>query len=148
MPDVIIDQPPPVPNGKRPVWELVVEDMQERDRVGRQRYGTPLQPHNGRDALVDAYQEALDLAVYLRQRIEEEKTGAAPVAVKEALEGIALELLDRKAGHDDRARGAKATAHQDTVSHHALIRHEATSLGLGIAAGIIRERLKKLAGAA
>lgn len=65
------DQPAPTPNGSRPIWELVVEDMQERDRVGRQRYGTPLQAHNGRDALVDAYQEALDLAVYLRQAIEE-----------------------------------------------------------------------------
>jgi hypothetical protein len=65
------DQPPPRPSDRRPIWELVVEDMQERDRVGRQRYGTPLQAHNGRDALVDAYQEALDLAVYLRQAIEE-----------------------------------------------------------------------------
>jgi len=65
------DQPAPRPNGSRPIWELVVEDMRERDRVGRQRYGTPLQAHNGRDALVDAYQEALDLAVYLQQAIEE-----------------------------------------------------------------------------
>lgn len=32
----------------------------------------PLEPaHNGRDALVDAYQEALDLTMYLRQAIEE-----------------------------------------------------------------------------
>lgn len=68
---MIEDQQPPVPNESRPIWELVVEDMQERDQVGRQRYGTPLQAGNGRDALVDAYQEALDLVVYLRQAIEE-----------------------------------------------------------------------------
>jgi len=67
----IKDQPPPVPNTSRPVWELVIEDMRERDHIGRQRYGTPLQARNGRDALVDAYQEALDLAVYLRQVIAE-----------------------------------------------------------------------------
>ena len=67
----VVDQPPPEPRSSRPIWELVVEDMQERDRIGRARYGTPLQAHNGRDALVDAYQEALDLAVYLRQAIEE-----------------------------------------------------------------------------
>lgn len=67
----VADQPDPIPNERRPVWELVIEDMQERDRVGRERYGTPLQPHNGRDPLVDAYQEALDLAVYLRQAIAE-----------------------------------------------------------------------------
>lgn len=67
----IIDQPEPRSNTSTPIWELVIADMQERDHVGRQRYGTPLQANNGRDALVDAYQEALDLAVYLRQAIEE-----------------------------------------------------------------------------
>lgn len=65
------DQPEPIPNASRPIWELVIEDMRDRDHVGRVRYGTPLQAHNGRDALVDAYQEALDLCVYLRQAIEE-----------------------------------------------------------------------------
>lgn len=43
----------------------------ERDRLGVRKYGTRLRAHNGRRALVDAYQEALDLAVYLRQCIEE-----------------------------------------------------------------------------
>ena len=66
----ITDQPAPTP-GKAAIWPLVIADMQERDHLGRERYGTPLQSHNGRDALVDAYQEALDLAVYLRQAIEE-----------------------------------------------------------------------------
>ena len=50
-------------------------DMLDRDTVGRKRYGTRLQPHNGRDALVDAYQEALDLVVYLRQAIYERDGG-------------------------------------------------------------------------
>jgi len=63
-------QPPPK-RATGDVWALVIADMAERRRVGIERYGTPLQPHNGRDALVDAYQEALDLAVYLRQAIEE-----------------------------------------------------------------------------
>lgn len=67
----IIDQPPPVPNDRPSVQSLVRADLQERERVGVQRYGTPLQPFNGRDALVDAYQEALDLACYLRQAIAE-----------------------------------------------------------------------------
>ena len=66
-------QPAPQENESIPVWDLVIADMRERDRVGRQRYGTPLQANNGRDALVDAYQEALDLVVYLRQAIEERK---------------------------------------------------------------------------
>ena len=67
----IDDQPPPIPSDRPAVWDLVIEDMRQRDVTGRARYGTPLQPHNGRDALVDAYQEALDLVVYLRQAIEE-----------------------------------------------------------------------------
>jgi hypothetical protein len=67
------DQPPPKAEdvSKPAVWPLVIVDMCERDRVGRARYGTPLQPNNGRDALKDAYQEALDLAAYLRQAIYE-----------------------------------------------------------------------------
>lgn len=69
--DPVQDQPPPVPNDLPAVWDLVIEDMRSRDAVGRERYGTPLQPHNGRDPLVDAYQEALDLVVYLRQAIAE-----------------------------------------------------------------------------
>lgn len=73
VPGGIVDQPPPIPSDRAAVWDLVIADMHERDAVGRERYGTPLQPHNGRDALVDAYQEALDLVVYLRQAIEERR---------------------------------------------------------------------------
>ncbi len=68
-------QPAPEPTTGRPIWELVVEDMTARDQLGRRRYGVPLQTHNGRDALIDAYQEALDLCVYLRQAIEERDNG-------------------------------------------------------------------------
>jgi hypothetical protein len=66
-----VEQPAPTKADGRPVWDLVIEDMKARDHLGRSRYGRPLQAGNGRDALVDAYQEALDLAVYLRQAIEE-----------------------------------------------------------------------------
>jgi hypothetical protein len=64
-------EPDPIPNNQVAVWELVIADMQKRDEMGREKYGTPLQPFNGRDALWDAYQEALDLVVYLRQAIFE-----------------------------------------------------------------------------
>lgn len=63
----------PVANERPAVWDLVVEDMRARDAEGARKYGTRLQPDNGRDALTDAYQECLDQAVYLRQRIEEER---------------------------------------------------------------------------
>lgn len=63
-------EPQPIPTEEKPVWDLVIDDMRQRDFDGRRKYGTPLQASNGRDALVDAYQEALDLCVYLRQEIE------------------------------------------------------------------------------
>lgn len=67
---MIEDQPAPNKTDEESVWDLVIEDMRTRDNVGRNRYGTPLQAHNGRDHLVDAYQEALDLVVYLRAEIQ------------------------------------------------------------------------------
>jgi hypothetical protein len=70
-------QPAPVSNQSIPIWELVIEDMRQRDNDGRAKYKTPLQAFNGRDALMDAYQEALDLAVYLRQALAERESRRA-----------------------------------------------------------------------
>jgi hypothetical protein len=61
----------PTPNGNPAIQDLVVADIEARKQVGLERYGTYLQAHNGRDALLDAYQEALDLAIYLRQALAE-----------------------------------------------------------------------------
>lgn len=66
-------EPAPIKNDETPVWELAIADMRERNEIRFAKYGTRLQAHNGRNALVDAYQEALDLVVYLRQAIEETK---------------------------------------------------------------------------
>lgn len=74
-PQSVHDQPPPVKNDRPAVWDLVMADIKERDEVGTKRYGTRLQPFNGRDAITDAYQEALDMVVYLRQAIEEREQG-------------------------------------------------------------------------
>lgn len=63
-------EPDPIKTDEKPIWELVIEDMRQRDNEGRKKYGTPLQVSNGRDPLIDAYQEVLDLAVYMRQEIE------------------------------------------------------------------------------
>lgn len=73
MPDKLIDEQNPPKPAEGDVWLLVLHDMQERRIHGIEKYGTPVQPFNGRDALVDAYQECLDLCVYLRQAIEERK---------------------------------------------------------------------------
>jgi hypothetical protein len=66
-------EPPPADGEGDPIWELVIADMRARDEFGRQKYGKPLRAHDGRSSLVDAYQEVLDLAVYLRKAIEEQR---------------------------------------------------------------------------
>lgn len=90
------DEPSPGPGQGPPVWELVIEDMEARDEHGRRIYGTPLRSHNGRNALVDAYQEALDLAVYLRQAIEEDRAARVALRDVEALPPIPEPPLTRE----------------------------------------------------
>lgn len=79
---VVLEQTPPTPReGAVPVWDMVMADMRARDAVGRARYTTPLQANNGRDPLVDLYQELLDATVYCRQAIEERNPGAVVPAL-------------------------------------------------------------------
>lgn len=66
------DQPmPTVRDGSAFIVDLVKADLEKRASLGERRYGTRLQAHNGRDALLDAYEEACDLVCYLRQAIAE-----------------------------------------------------------------------------
>lgn len=66
----------PKPEGKgNPILGMVLADLTNRAFEGIKKYGEPLKADNGRDALVDAYQEALDLCMYLRQAIEERNNG-------------------------------------------------------------------------
>lgn len=73
----------PKPAGKGPaIAPLVCEDIMARNAMGEEKYGEVLRAFNGRDPLVDLYQELLDAAQYIRQELEERLTRAA--AVKEA----------------------------------------------------------------
>ncbi len=62
---------------RQSIQAMVRADLVERERLGIERYGTALYPHNGRKALQDAYEEALDLAQYLKQALVEQSTPAA-----------------------------------------------------------------------
>ena len=66
-----MSQPAPKQNALPAVWDLVVADMVARDHLGAERYGTRLQPMNGRDAMRDLYEELLDACVYARQMLYE-----------------------------------------------------------------------------
>jgi hypothetical protein len=58
--------------GHTDVEEKLKSDLTARQEAGIAKYGTQLKTHNGRDALVDAYQESLDLLMYLRQWMMEQ----------------------------------------------------------------------------
>lgn len=47
--------------------QSVAADFRARIELGIERYGHPLQTHNGRSAARDAYDELLDAAHYLKQ---------------------------------------------------------------------------------
>lgn len=64
------EQPMPKP-GREGVFPALMADIEDRNEKGRLTYGRDLETFNGRDALRDAYEEALDLAVYLKQALME-----------------------------------------------------------------------------
>jgi hypothetical protein len=68
------EQPPPIPNDQPLVKDAVIADIEELCERRRQKYGTHLQAHNGRDALQDAYEELIDGALYLKQLLMERET--------------------------------------------------------------------------
>ncbi len=89
MTNVIDPQPAPIPQpdreasfdqvitdllalcrDRRESLDAVVEDLRARDKFGVAKYGVRHTANNGRDHLVDAYQEALDQVAYLRAEME------------------------------------------------------------------------------
>jgi hypothetical protein len=117
--DPATDQAAPVPNEHPSMHDLVVRDLSSRDlrwdlSIGRARrirdevcddlaarkafglakYGTPLQPFNGRDMLRDLYDELLDASVYARGRMcEVLEDGLEWPVLAEVYETIVLDLV-------------------------------------------------------
>lgn len=50
-------------------WKLVIQDMWKRNEEGAKKYNRYLDPSCLDDMLQHAYEEALDLAVYLKTEI-------------------------------------------------------------------------------
>lgn len=56
------------------VWKTVIKDMLDRRALGITRYGKPVVADDtNEDWLQHAYEEALDMTVYLRAEIERRK---------------------------------------------------------------------------
>lgn len=83
-----LTQPTPTPSDYPAVVESVRAVIEDRYNRGIDTYGTPLQPHNGRDALRDAQEEAADLLFYLTQAIMERD--AQPAELSDAK----MDLID------------------------------------------------------
>ena len=49
----------------------IAEDVEARIRLGERKYGTRLKANNGRDAMLDLYQEVLDGVNYSKQLVIE-----------------------------------------------------------------------------
>jgi hypothetical protein len=75
----VAPEPPPVKNDQPAVadmlarvmsqwgfreYALIAQDILKKKEFGVRKYGTPLQPFNGRRPLVDVYQELLDALQY------------------------------------------------------------------------------------
>ena len=84
---------------RQEVLPLVEADLRSRIAKGTAEYGEPLSTHNGRDALQDAYEEAMDLSLYLRQAIAEHdaRKGGDTSEGCTLIDDRELELLRRKA---------------------------------------------------
>jgi hypothetical protein len=102
--DPLRDQPLPKPGGL-PVQDAMILAIRERREYGIRKYGRPLETNNGRDALADAWEEALDLLSYLTQaRLERGDVlpGMEQLDEMEKLLGV-LEVRTEQDEHERRA---------------------------------------------
>lgn len=67
--------PSPRPGRDVATMDLVMADMVERKRMGEAKYGVAHQSDNGRDHLLDLYEELLDAACYLRAELRRREVG-------------------------------------------------------------------------
>jgi hypothetical protein len=51
------------------ITELVIDDLRSRSKVGINKYNTTLEANNHQNMLQHGYEEALDLAQYLKKEI-------------------------------------------------------------------------------
>lgn len=118
------DQPLPTA-GRTSVQDALITAIAERRDYGIRKYGRRLETFNGRDALTDAWEEAMDLVTYLTQvRMERDAQPADPMptaisGLRDALAVGMAEAVGSKAFREpgyawDHARSVW-TAHADAA---------------------------------
>jgi hypothetical protein len=73
--------------------------IEARRELGIRKYGTPLQTFNGRDALIDAWEESLDVLTYIYQ-IDMEDGDAG--SLLDVAMSIVIRLTKRRLNRGDR----------------------------------------------
>ena len=98
----VLEQKPPIKNNLTPTFALVLQRLQNNDdlanmivsraELGLQRYGTYLQPDNGRCPYIDGLQECLDLMNYMAQASIEVKMKTHDQAELDDIEKIFFDV--------------------------------------------------------
>ena len=103
------------------VWPMVVKDMLERNEEGAKKYNRYLQTDCPDNLLQHAYEEALDLAVYLKTLIEKQKQEAEKLIEIEKVNNE-LKRLQQMDGHNcDLSRCGQENIQRDLVPSSWLI---------------------------
>lgn len=80
-----------MPDSQPSVTDQVSTDLRAREQKGIETYGVTLPVHSDRDHLTDAYEEALDLAQYLKAELLRRRDLSAQIA---ELKAVIRALLD------------------------------------------------------
>ena len=98
------------------VWPLVIKDMIARNEMGAEKYNRYLQTDCPDNMLQHAYEEALDLAVYLKTQIEKKKLKDQLNALKSKFayeQEIAKEKLNAVKREEEKTNGLKEISGMD-----------------------------------
>jgi len=111
-------QPPPIVHDGPFVKDRVLADIEELCGRRAEKYGSHLQAHNGRDALQDAYEEALDMALYLKQAIMERDGATSTYGWWQVYRHLFQQLVDDHGLSPNEAAGILESAHAATADEY------------------------------
>lgn len=97
------------------VWPLVVKDMLERNEEGAVKYNRYLQTDCPDNMLQHAYEEALDLCVYLKTQIEKQKQEAEKLIEIEKVNNELKRLQQMDGQYSNLSRCGQENIQRDPV---------------------------------
>lgn len=75
---------------------VIADGLVARRELGVQKYGRPLESHNGRDAMQDCWEELLDSSVYaVQMELEGIRVGDVILVLVQILRRLAREKINR-----------------------------------------------------